>query len=165
MFAALVLGVSMPAACGSDDPRASVSGDEASVVTVAGDEAPSFEPGDDRPVEEVDVASVVTVIVDRPDGVELFGTAIVALEDVSLSDAPSIEIARVEVPTADLAAMNDTVEIFLPLPLDGSIDVTATVHIDTDESGTFSQGDWISPELIPVTPSTQSGLIAGLVRI
>lgn len=156
----------MLSACGGDDPSQTAAGDEASVVTVADADAPAFEPGDsDNPDEEVDVASVVSVKVDLPDDVELFGVAVVALEDISLADAPSIEIARVEVPVGQLATQDNTVEVFLPLPLDGTIDVTATVHIDVDENGAFSQGDWISPELAMVTPESQSNIVVNLVRI
>lgn len=165
--AGIVLAAVTFAACGSDQSQgASIGSDEASVVTVAGEDAPAFEPGDsDNPEEEVDVASVVTVTVDLPADVELFGVAVVALEDISLADAPSVEIARVEIPVDQLAGQNNTVDVFLPLPLDGTIDVTATVHIDVDENGTFSQGDWISPDLAMVTPESQSNIVVDLVRI
>ena len=68
-------------------------------------------------------------------------------------------------PVADLVAQDNTVEVFLPLPLDGTIDVTATVHIDIDESGGLSPGDWISNELALVTPGNASVVTVGLVQI
>ena len=165
--AGIVMAAVVLAACGGDEVQETSAGsDGATVVTVAGDDAPAFEPGDeDNPDEEVDVASVVTVTVDIPADADLFGVAVVALEDISLADAPSVEIARVEMPVEQLAGQGNTVDVFLPLPLDGTIDVTATVHIDVDENGAFSQGDWISPELAMVTPETQSNIVLGLVRI
>jgi hypothetical protein len=165
--AGIVLTAVLFAACGGDQTQGtSASGDGATEITVVGEDAPAFEPGDsDNPDEEVDVASVVTVTVDIPADAELFGVAVVALEDVSLADAPSVEIARVEMPVDQLAGQGNKVDVFLPLPLDGTIDVTATVHIDVDENGAFSQGDWISPELAMVTPETQSNIVLGLVRI
>lgn len=147
------------AACGSEDRPVLADGsavsDDGSAITVEGAESAILDEGDDGPAEPAgDAAEAITVAIDVPPDAELAGTAIIALEDVSLADAGSIQIAAVEVPAGNLAAIDNEVEIILPLPLDGTIDVAATVHIDTDESGGFSQGDWISPDLVLVTPET-----------
>lgn len=148
-IALLVLALPV-SACGLTQSDGSVVADDVSAVTVAGADSAIEPEGDARPEGETDAAGLVSVAVDVPVGTELAGTAIVALEDASLSDVESVEIARVELPAADLAANGNVVEVFLPLPLDGTLDITATVHIDVDENGSFSQGDWISPELTPV---------------
>lgn len=157
----LIAGIAMlAAACGSEGDPVTVA-DENSAVTAPDADAGIVEEGDDRPPEEADRASVVSVIVDLPIDVELAGTVIVALEDITYADAEGVEIGRVELPVAQLRNQGNRVELFLPLPFDGSVDVTATVHIDVDESGGLSPGDWISPELAmvgadPTTPVTVS---------
>lgn len=150
--ALLMVGSLTLAACSASDEQSTLAGDGVE-VTVAGADAGIESEGDERPDGEADNPNVLSVTVDAPEGVELAGVAVIAIEDVSLADAPSVEIARVEVPAAQLAEQ-PAVELFVPVPLDGSIDVTATVHIDTDESGSISPGDWISPELVPVGPDT-----------
>ncbi len=144
--------------CGTADGQPTLAEDGEAVIA-AGADAGIEGGGDERPVEEVDDPTVISVTVDAPDGVELLGTAVIAIEDVSLADASSTEIARVEVPAADVADRT-AVDLFVPVPLDGTIEVTATVHIDTDESGSVSPGDWISPELVPVGPDTTKVAVA-----
>lgn len=162
----LVAALALLSACGTDgDPTVAGTGDDASAVTVAGADSAIVEQGDDRPDEEVDVASVVSVTVDLPPGVELAGTAIVALEDITYADAEAIEIASVELPVAQLIENDHRVDVFLPLPLDGSVEVTATVHIDIDENGVFSTGDWISPELAMVAPGSNPEVTVNVVQI
>ena len=147
VIAASVAAGLLLSACGSGP------GEDTSAVAAGGDDAGADieDTGDDRPATEDDPATVVLVTVDVPADVQLAGTAVVALEDITHADRPSVEIASVELPAAELQARDDRVELFLPLPLDGSIDVTATVHIDVDENGSVSQGDWISPDLAMVT--------------
>lgn len=152
------------AACASSGDDL-VTADDASAVTVAGADSAIVAEGDARPEGEADNTSLVSITVDVPEGVQLAGTAIVALEDVTFSDAESVEVARVEVSAADLAARNNQVDLFLPLPLDGSLDIVATVHIDVDENGTFSQGDWISPDLAPVTSQNAAAVSVIMVQI
>lgn len=154
----------LAAACGSAADETVVA-DDASAVTVAGADSAIEEQGDDRPEEETDAASVVSIMVDLPEGADLAGIAIVALEDVTMADAEAIQIASLELPVDQLAAQNNMVEVFLPLPLDGSVAITATVHIDVDENGSFSQGDWISPDLVPVTTETASEITVKMVQI
>ena len=152
------------AACGSDGDGV-VAGQAGAGVSADGADAAFVDQGDERP-DGSEGPVVVSVTVDVPPEVDLAGTAIVALEDITYSDTESVEISRIELPAADLRSQSDRVELLLPLPLDGSIDVTATVHIDVDESGGFSHGDWISPSLAPVTTeSVATGLIVGIVQI
>lgn len=148
----LTLATLVLAGCATTDGQPTVAGDGEG-VTAAGADAGIEGGGDERPAEEGDEPTVISVTVDAPEGVELLGTAVIAVEDVSLADASSIEIARVEVPAAELAGRS-AVDLFVPVPLDGTIEVTATVHIDTDDSGSVSPGDWISPEFVPVGPDT-----------
>jgi hypothetical protein len=70
-----------------------------------------------------------------------------------------------ELSVAQLVSQSMAVELFTPVPLDGSIDVTATVHIDVDENGAFSQGDWISPNLASVGPGPGSAVSVTMVQI
>lgn len=153
------------AACASSSSDDVVTADDASVVTVAGSDSAIVAEGDSRPDGEVDNTSLVSVTVDVPEGVQLAGNVIVALEDVTVPEAEAVEVARVELPATNLAAQNNQVDVFLPLPLDGSIDVVATVHIDIDENGTFSQGDWISPDLVPVTSQNARAITVIMVQI
>ncbi|MGI9596858.1 MAG: hypothetical protein ACR2QK_11900 [Acidimicrobiales bacterium] len=164
----LTAAAALLAACGSGGDESTVAdGDEndASAVTVSGDESAIVEQGDDRPDNEADAASVVLVTVDLPEGADLAGTVVVALEDITYADVDAIEIASVELSVAQLLEQENRVEVFLPLPLDGSVDVTATVHIDVDENGSFSQGDWISPEVAMVTPDSASEVTVTMVQI
>lgn len=166
-----IVGLMLLMACGSDDGEPTLADgagsddDGASSVTASGADSQIIEEGDQRPEDEVDGASVVRVVVELPPDIDLAGNVIVALEDITYSDTEAVEIARLELPVAQLIEQGNQVEMFLPLPLDGSVDVTATVHLDVDENGTFSQGDWISPELAMVTPETSSNVIVNLVQI
>ncbi len=150
--ALLMVATLMLIGCGTAEGQPTLA-DDGEAVVAAGADAGIEGQGDERPPEEANDPTVISVTVDAPAGVELSGTAVIAIEDVSLADAPSTEIARVEVPAAQLAG-SSAVDLFVPVPLDGSIEVTATVHIDTDDSGSISPGDWISPELVPVGPDT-----------
>ncbi len=157
-------------ACGSggDDPIIADgigSTGESSAVTASGADSAITDEGDDRPVDEADPASIVVVTVALPEGADVAGNAIVALEDITYVDAEAVEIANVTLPVAKLLEQGNEVELFLPLPLDGSIDVTATVHIDVDENGAFSQGDWISPELAMIAPGEGSQVTVSVVQI
>lgn len=142
-----------------------VTADDPSAVTVDDAESGIVAQGDTRPADEQDSTSVVSLAIDLPDGVQPAGIVIVALEDVTFADSEIVEIARVELTAADLVARSNRVDMFLPLPLDGSLDVAATAHIDVDENGTFSQGDWISPERVPVTNENAGSVTVIMVQI
>ncbi|MEL7156972.1 MAG: hypothetical protein AAFN30_10275 [Actinomycetota bacterium] len=103
------------------------------------------------------ITDFVLVKVQLPADQALTGTVIVALEDVSLADAAPIELERVEMPVNDLIVAGGEVEVFLPVPLDGSLDINASAHVDVDQDGAISAGDWISTELVLVTPATARG--------
>jgi hypothetical protein len=135
-------------------------------VTASGADAGFVDEGDDPPEGDDQSPLVLTIRIDAPPGADLAGTTIVALEDTTQSDTEVAEIARLELPTEELRSQGDQVELLLPLPLDGSIEVATTVHIDVDESRSQSQGDWVSPGKIPVTAeSAASGLTIEIVQI
>lgn len=166
LAASVTLAIS---ACGSSDGESLAAaeadpGAAASAETVGGAASGIVDEGDSAPDGEPDGAAVVAVTIDVPSGVELAGVAIVALEDITVADTEAVEIGRVELPASDLQVLGNEVEVFLPLPLDGSIDVTATVHIDVDENGAVSQGDWISPALSMVT-SDSTAVVVEIVQI
>lgn len=169
-IAAAVAAGLLLAACGSSDGGPVLAGeagagDDGSAVAASGADSAIVESGDGRPEDEVDAATVVVVTIDVPPEIELAGLAVVSLEDISYADEESVEIATVRVPAADLRNQDNQVEVFLPLPLDGSIDVTATVHIDVDESGTVSQGDWISPDLAMVGTGEAASVTVSVVPV
>ncbi len=152
--------------CGAGGERPTLAaGDSAEAVVAEGSDSEIVEEGDARPDGEPGAASVVEVTVALPPDTDLVGEAVITLEDVSLADTESVEITRVELPIEDLAAQDHRVEVFLPLPLDGSVDVNAAVHLDIDEDGSFSPGDWISPELVLVTPESAANVVVEVVPI
>jgi hypothetical protein len=109
--------------------------------------------------------TTVSVVVELPAGQTLNGMAIVALEDVSYADVPATELGRVELPVTELRDQGAKVDIFLPLPLDGSTDVNATVHIDVDGNGEVSEGDWMSTEMVLVTGFAGTTVSVPIVQI
>ena len=152
-------------ACSSQDGDVTAEETGSEVMASEG-EAGFIDEGDDPPEGDDQSPLVLSIKVDAPPGADLAGTTIVALEDVTLSDTEAIEIARVELPTAELRSQGDQVDLVLPLPLDESINVTATVHVDIDESGTLSQGDLVSPSAVPVSAeSVATGLTIEIVQI
>jgi hypothetical protein len=95
----------------------------------------------------------------------LAGMVIVALEDVSFADVPSAELGRVEMPVSDLRDQGSKVDFFLPIPLEESADVNASVHVDVDGDGQLSEGDWTSPEIVPVSSFGGSTVAVSLIEI
>ncbi len=165
MVTMLAAGI-IVAGCGlSGDDTTVAAGDGPEAVVATGSDSEVIEEGDRRPEGENGMASIVNVKVGLPPDTELVGKAIITLEDISLADVESVEIARVELPIAELAAQDHRVEVFLPLPLDGSVEVNAAVHLDIDENGSFSPGDWISPGLALVTSETAPNIVVDVVPI
>lgn len=107
--------------------------------------------GDEAPEP---VTDFVLVNVELPADQALAGTMVVALADVTQVDAPPVELERIEVSVNDFVAGGSRTQVFLPVPLDGSLDIAATAHVDTDSDGTINAGDWISVEQVLVTPDT-----------
>ncbi|MEM8926178.1 MAG: hypothetical protein AAGD35_21960 [Actinomycetota bacterium] len=103
----------------------------------------------------------VTVVVELPEGV-VDGTVAVVLEDITLADAEALELERVEMTTAELIEREGRVDVLLPVPLDGTLDLNAAVHVDVDNDGTVTAGDWVSPALSLVTPDAVAALYIGL---
>lgn len=154
------------AGCGSDEDETTLSAEGGDAAVVAdGADSQIVDGGDPPPDGETEPASIVNVTVGVPPDTDLAGNAIITLEDVTLVDTESLEIARVEIPISELAAQDHQVEMFLPLPLDGSIEVNAAVHLDIDENGSFSPGDWISPDLAMVTSESAANIVVDVVPI
>jgi hypothetical protein len=156
---ALLLSVGVGVgACGSASGPidADAQANSGAEVTAAGTDSPFVNDGDGdiTPASDPDPGRLVRVTVEAPPEAGLAGRVIITLEDVSLSDVPSSVISRVELPAAELQTQANTVDVYLPLPLDGSVDVNAAVHVDVDESGTVSMGDWISSTLVVVSPDS-----------
>ncbi len=160
--AALVVTLVVASACTGEEVG-SPSG--SSSTTVADGIAFETAAADQVAPGEESLTEFVVVTVDLPPGQTLTGTAVVALEDVTLRDAAALELERVELPVEELVANGGRVEVLLPLPLDGSLDINAAVHIDVDQDGLVTSGDWISPDLRLVTPDTVGGLHVGIVPV
>lgn len=93
----------------------------------------------------------VTVMIVIPEGKKLTGTAIITLEDITLQDAQSVELASVITPASKL--INDQITVEVPIDLrlvNPDAIVNVAVHIDSDDSGDLSNGDWISDSLVSV---------------
>jgi uncharacterized lipoprotein YbaY len=109
--------------------------------------------------------TTVSVLIELPADETLAGMVIVALEDVSFADVPSAELGRVEMPVSDLRDQGSKVDFFLPIPLEESADVNASVHVDVDGDGQLSEGDWTSPEIVPVSSFGGSTVAVSLIEI
>lgn len=136
-------------------PEASVPSDPASVAfDQAQADAATADPG---------LIDFVAVNVQLPTAPPTTGTAVVALADVTRADVEPIELERVELPMSELAAAGNRVEVFLPVPLDGSLDIAANAAIDVDDDGLIGVGDWASTELVLITPETaRAGVFVNL---
>ncbi|MEM9131832.1 MAG: hypothetical protein AAF962_09285 [Actinomycetota bacterium] len=105
----------------------------------------------------------VAVNVQLPTAPPETGTAVVALADVTRADGEPIELERIEMPMSELIAAGNRVEVFLPVPLDGSLDIAANAAIDVDTDGLIGPGDWASTELVLITPETaRAGVFVNL---
>ena len=108
----------------------------------------------------------VSVTIKIPDDETLTGTAIIVIEDISLQDAPSVELARLEVPAASL--VDNQAAVSIPIDVQ-SVDPDATINvavlIDADDSGAMSAGDWISDSLVPVINNLIMKVSVDVVKI
>ena len=108
----------------------------------------------------------VSVKIIIPAAETLTGTAIITLEDISFQDAPSVELARLEIPASSLTA--DKASVAVPIDLqtvDSSADITVAILIDSDDSGDASAGDWISNTLALVINNSRMEVSMDVVRI
>ena len=149
------------AACSSGESEAVLTGD-------TGEDGDSgFAPSGDAVPEDVveDDAALITVVVELPSDQLLEGMVIVALEDISYADVSSPELGRVELSVSELRSQGNAVDIFLPVPLDGNVEVNAAVHIDIDMDGVISTGDWISPNIVRVSSFTGLTVSVAVVEV
>ena len=108
----------------------------------------------------------VSVKIIIPSDEALSGTAIITLEDISFQDAPSVELARLEVPASTLT--NDQATVAVPIDLqtvDSGADINVAVLIDSDDSGDASPGDWISNSLALVITNDRMEATVDVVRL
>ena len=117
-------------------------------------------------VQASSAGAEVSVNIIIPADETLTGTAIITLEDVSFPDAPSVELARLEVPANSLT--NDQASVAVPVNLqtvDSGADINVAVLIDSDDSGDASAGDWISNTLALVITNSVMDVSVDVVRI
>ena len=147
------------AACSSGESEAVPTDDagEDGDAGVAGDVIPEDVAEDD--------AVLITVMVELPSDQLLEGMVIVALEDISYADVISPELGRVELSVSELRSQGDAVDIYLPVPLDGDVEVNAAVHIDVDMDGVISTGDWISPSIVRVSSFTGLTVSVAIIEV
>lgn len=119
---------------------------------------------DPIPFGEANVANQVLVKVTVPAGAELKGTAIISLEDTIVSDTDSVVISTVKVSAEELANGAE-VPVFLPLPLDANVEIAVTVHIDIEDSGSLSTGDFISTQFAYFSTSAERVATVRLVEV
>ena len=82
-------------------------------------------------------------------------TLYVRLEDVSLADAPSRVVAQEVVPNVSLEMSNPRpVPFSIQVPgLDRRTTYNLAVHVDVDNDGSVTSGDYITMESVPVPTS------------
>ena len=107
-------------------------------------------PTDDSGEVQLPLGDYVTVGVTLPSNESLAGTIVVVLEDVSVQDAAAIELGRVELTVDEFRDQGSMAEVPLAQTDTDLSMVSAVVHIDVDANGTFSSGDWLSMEHVPV---------------
>lgn len=111
-----------------------------------------------------DAEVVVTVVV--PEGETLTGTAIITLQDITLQDAPSVELARETASASTLGS--DQTQVAVPVDLSvvkPNASINVAVHIDADDDGSFSNGDWISDSVTNVITNDKMVADVAVVQI
>jgi len=111
-----------------------------------------------------DIEVMVKVAV--PEGNSLSGTAIITLEDTTVQDTASVPLASVKVDASTLVPDHPAIAIPVnPSLVNMNADINVAVHIDTDENGRFSDGDWISDAIVNVITNDKTDAVVGIVRI
>ena len=119
---------------------------------------------DEEKTSSSDAEVMVTISV--PEGKTLSGTAIITLEDITIQDTPSVQLATVRVPASTLAYALPTVAIPVDLrSINSDTNVNVAVHIDSDNDGLLSNGDWISDSIVNVINNGQMAVIIDIVKI
>lgn len=107
---------------------------------------------------------IVTIIV--PEGTELTGTAIITLEDITFQDQPSVELAKASAPASALLNAQSTIAVPFDLQvIDPKATINVAVHIDADNSGTITDGDWLSDSIVIVINNSKFDVAVSLVKI
>jgi len=111
-----------------------------------------------------DTEVVVTIAV--PAGNALSGTAIVSLEDITVQDAPAVQLASVSVDVSSLQRTEPTIVIPINLRhITAKTDINVAVHIDADNNGLLSEGDWISDSIVRAISNAKMAVVVDVVRI
>jgi len=121
-----------------------------------------------EPTKEGELVSPsdVVVTIALPSGKLLSGTTIVTIEDVSLQDAPSVILARLEVESTTVKSSDGTIVVPIDLSLvPPNAIINASVHVDADSDGTISAGDWISDSVVPVITNSKMSAAISIVEI
>ena len=106
------------------------------------------------------------VTISVPESEILSGTAIVTLEDVTVQDTPSVSLAKVNVPASTFAHALPTIAIPIDLKsINSDTDVNVAVHIDSDNDGLLSNGDWISDSIVNVINNGKMAVVVDIVKI
>jgi len=119
---------------------------------------------EDENTSSSDAEVVVTIAV--PEGETLTGTAIFTLEDLTIQDAPAVELARVTTPASSL--MDALPSITIPIDLNlvnPDAEINVAVHIDSDDDGLFSDGDWMSDSIVNVINNGEMAVVIDIVKI
>lgn len=108
----------------------------------------------------------VMVTIALPAGHVLTGKAIITLEDISVQDAASVKLASISIPASTLIDDQYTVAVPIDLGLvkpDTSVNVA--VHIDSDNNGLLSEGDWISDSIVNAINNNVMSVTVDVVQI
>jgi len=130
----------------------------------AGDSSKKHALLEDKKASASDAEVAVTIAV--PEGTSLTGTAIVTLEDIALQDVPSVTLAEVSVATSTFKLAQPTVIVPIDLQLiTARTEVNVAVHIDADDDGLLSDGDWISDTLVPAVNNNIKAVVVDVIKI
>lgn len=93
-------------------------------------------------------------------------TLTVRLEDVSRTDASSKVIAQVEFPSISVEpGSNRSIPFQVEVPrLDPNARYILSAHLDVNNSGAITAGDYITMESVPVDERTAAGRVGVRVR-
>jgi len=111
-----------------------------------------------------DAEVIVTIAV--PEGETLAGTAIITLEDITMQDAPAVQLASVSAEASSLTHSLPTITIPIDLSLvNAGADINVAVHIDSDNDGRLSNGDWISDTIVNVINNGKMAVVVEIIKI
>ena len=115
---------------------------------------------------EQTLSTEVIVTIAMPSGLTAKGVVVVTLEDITLPDVPAKELARVRVATSALQASRGSVVVPVDLKLiKSNAMINAAVHIDIDNNGIVSDGDWISDSIVLVITNSKMRATIDVVKV